>query len=49
MLLFVNKFAINFTVEFLFATVGNDCAANVIVRVMFRFVVIKDKTAKRLE
>ncbi len=46
MLLFVNKFEINFLVEFLFVTVGYDYTAIVIVRVMFCFVVIKDKTTK---
>ncbi len=48
MLLFVNKFVLYFIIQFLFAAVGNDCAASVIVRVMFRFVVIKDKITKRL-
>ncbi len=46
MFMFVNKFLLYFIIQFLFVTVGNDCAASVIVRVMFRFVVIKDKTTK---
>ncbi len=49
MLLFFIKFEINFLVESLFVTVGYDYTAIVIVRVMFRFVAIKEKPTKRLE